>query len=54
LTLARHKQLTKEGRLEESLEEHRVIMDAFEKGDAKKAGKAMHAHLCNQEKALRD
>jgi DNA-binding FadR family transcriptional regulator len=29
-------------------------MDAFEKGDAKKAGKAMHTHLCNQEKALRD
>ena len=54
LTLARHKQLTKEGRLQESLEEHRVIMDAFEKGDAKKAGKAMHAHLCNQEKVLRD
>ena len=50
LMLARHRQLTKEGRLLESLNEHRAIMKAFEEKDSQAAAKAMYEHLCSQEK----
>ncbi len=53
LGLARHRQLTMQGRLQQSLDEHRGIMDAIKKGDPEKAASAMHRHLCSQEKALR-
>ncbi|MGB0723406.1 MAG: GntR family transcriptional regulator [Gammaproteobacteria bacterium] len=53
LLLARHRQLTHPGRLQASLEEHRAIMQALRDGEAEQAGKAMHLHLCKQEKVLR-
>jgi DNA-binding GntR family transcriptional regulator len=52
LGLARHRQLTKPGRLQESLQEHRQIMEALRVGDAEAAAAAMHFHLCSQQKAL--
>lgn len=54
LGLVRHRQLTKPGRLQESLQEHRKIMEALKSGDAEGAEKAMHFHLCNQQQALSD
>lgn len=52
LLLARHRQLQVPGRLQQSLEEHRMIMDAFRSGDAKAAQARMNHHLCQQEKSL--
>lgn len=52
LQLARHKQLTVPGRLQESLNEHRAIMQAFTDKDALAAQQAMEQHLCRQQKAL--
>ena len=52
LGLARHRQLTKPGRLQESLAEHREIMAALRGGDAEAAQQAMHKHLCSQQRAL--
>lgn len=52
LRLARHKQLTVPGRLDESLAEHRAIMEAFRAGDAKSAQQAMEQHLCRQQQVL--
>ncbi len=52
LGLARHRQLTKPGRLQESLQEHREIMAALRAGDADDAQRAMHKHLCSQQQAL--
>lgn len=54
LMLARHRQLTVPGRLQESLREHRRIMQALREHDAEAACRAMHAHLCRQEHILRD
>lgn len=54
LGLARHRQLTMEGRLQASLEEHREIMQALRQRDAEAAAAAMHNHLCRQERVLRD
>ena len=52
LLLARHRQLEVPGRLQQSLEEHRMIMDAFRNGDAIAAQERMNHHLCQQEKSL--
>jgi DNA-binding GntR family transcriptional regulator len=52
LVLARHRQLTAEGRLQKSIEEHREIMQALRIGDAEAASKAMFRHLCRQERVL--
>ncbi len=52
--LARHQQLIVKGRLEESLEEHRRIIEAIEAGDADRARKVMHVHLMNQYRALKE
>jgi DNA-binding GntR family transcriptional regulator len=54
LILARHRQLTLPGRLLESLEEHRAIMQALREGDAEATARAMHHHLCSQERVLRE
>lgn len=54
LMLARHRQLTLPGRLQESLEEHRTILRALKEGDAEAAGAAMHHHLESQERVLRE
>ncbi|MCB1866475.1 MAG: GntR family transcriptional regulator [Chromatiales bacterium] len=53
LVLARHRQLTMPGRLNASLAEHRELMRALRIGDADAAYRAMHEHLCRQERALR-
>jgi DNA-binding GntR family transcriptional regulator len=54
MVLARHRQLTVEGRLQESLEEHRKIIQALRVGDAEAASKAMFNHLCQQERVLKE
>ncbi len=54
LGLARHRQLTKPGRLQESLQEHRQIMQAIRAGDAEAAASSMHFHLCSQQQALNE
>ncbi len=53
LTLARHRQLTMDGRLDQSMQEHEQIMNALRARNAEQASKAMHKHLCSQEKILR-
>ena len=45
MKLNRAQSLLKDGRIEHSLEEHRTIMTALAKRDAKAANKAMQAHL---------
>jgi len=52
LKLSRLHSLSLEGRLQQSLEEHRVIMAAFETGDAEQAEKSMHDHLLYGREAL--
>lgn len=52
LKLSRLHSLSLEGRLQQSLEEHRTIMAAFEAGDAEKAEKSMHDHLLYGREAL--
>ena len=52
LLLARHRQLQVPGRLQQSLQEHRAIMQAFHAGDAESAQQKMNEHLCQQEKSL--
>ena len=52
LKLSRLHSLSLEGRLQQSLEEHRIIMAAFEAGDAGKAEKSMHDHLLFGREAL--
>ena len=52
LTLARHQQLRKPGRLQASIEEHRKIIDALRKGYAELAEACMKNHLLEQAKAL--
>lgn len=53
LGLARHRQLTSDGRLQASLNEHREIMAALRAGDSEAAASAMFNHLCSQERVLR-
>jgi DNA-binding GntR family transcriptional regulator len=52
LRLARHEQLKQSGRLQESLSEHRGLMDAFRQKAPELADQRMQRHLCNQWKAL--
>lgn len=54
LRLARHMQLTIPGRLQESLKEHRRIMDAFSKQDPDMADQNMQNHLKQQWYSLLD
>ncbi len=51
--LLRGRQLALPGRIEASLNEHRVLIDAFEQRDATRAERAMHDHLLAQLSALR-
>lgn len=52
LKLTRLHSLSLEGRLQQSLEEHRAIMAGFKARDAKRAEKAMHDHLISGREAL--
>ncbi|MGB7988631.1 MAG: GntR family transcriptional regulator [Candidatus Methylophosphatis roskildensis] len=52
LKLNRHDSLSRDGRLGESLEEHRQIMQAIEAGDALAAQNRMQAHLMRARAAL--
>lgn len=52
LKLSRLHSLSLEGRLQQSLDEHRLIMHALESGEAGKAEKAMHDHLLSGREAL--
>lgn len=52
LKLSRLHSLSLEGRLQQSLEEHRTIMAAFEANDAEKAEKHMQEHLLSSRQAL--
>jgi DNA-binding GntR family transcriptional regulator len=52
LRLLRGRQLNWPGRVQESIEEHRKLMDAIEAHDAALAGRLMHDHLLAQLTAL--
>ena len=52
LKLNRHDSLSREGRVGESLNEHRAIMQAIEAGDAEAAQLRMHEHLMSGRAAL--
>jgi len=52
LQLARQKQLTIPGRMQQSLDEHRQIMQGFRNADPLQAQQAMESHLCRQRDAL--
>lgn len=52
LKLSRLHSLSLEGRLQQSLDEHRGIIAAFEAGDAERAEKLMHDHLLYGRAAL--
>ncbi|MBS1144066.1 MAG: GntR family transcriptional regulator [Proteobacteria bacterium] len=52
LKLSRLHSLSLEGRLQQSLDEHRQIMAALQAGDAVKAEKLMHDHLLSGREAL--
>ncbi|MBW7902094.1 MAG: GntR family transcriptional regulator [Rhodocyclaceae bacterium] len=52
LKLTRLHSLSLEGRLQQSLEEHRAIMAGFKARDAARAEKAMHDHLLSGREAL--
>ncbi len=51
--LMRGRQLALPGRVAASLNEHRVLIDAFEQRDAQRAERAMHDHLLAQLAALK-
>jgi DNA-binding GntR family transcriptional regulator len=53
LRLSRHRSLKLEGRMSESLAEHRALMDALHKHDAEMARRVMKRHLLEQLAALR-
>lgn len=53
LRLSRHRSLKLEGRQQESLAEHRALMDALHRGDADAAEEIMKNHLQAQLAALR-
>ena len=48
MRLMRGRQLQLPGRIDASINEHRVLIDAFEQGDAARAERAMHDHLLAQ------
>ncbi len=52
LKLARHDSLSLEGRLQQSLEEHRQILAALEARDATRAENAMYEHLISGRQAI--
>ena len=52
LKLSRLHSLSLEGRLQQSLDEHRAIMTAFEAKDVARAEKLMHDHLLSGREAL--
>ena len=52
LKLSRLHSLSLEGRLQQSLDEHRAIMAAFEANDASRAERVMHDHLLSGREAL--
>ncbi len=52
LKLTRLHSLSLEGRLQQSLDEHRLIMAGFKAKDPKRAEKAMHDHLVSGREAL--
>ena len=52
LKLSRLHSLSLEGRLQQSLAEHRAIMAAIKAGDATMAGKLMHDHILRGREAL--
>ena len=52
LKLSRLHSLSLEGRLQQSLEEHRTILVALKAGDAARVEKAMHDHLLSGREAL--
>lgn len=52
LRLARHTQLTVKGRLKESLQEHRNLMEAFRRQDPDAVEQTMKEHLYAQMRAL--
>jgi DNA-binding GntR family transcriptional regulator len=53
MRLWRGRQLTLPGRLQDSINEHRVLIAAMRSGDAERAGRAMHDHLMAQLAALK-
>ncbi len=53
LRLLRGRQLHLPGRIEASLNEHRVLIDALAQRDARRAERAMHDHLLSQLAALK-
>ena len=53
LRLMRGRQLNLPGRIDASINEHRVLIDAFEQRDAVRAERAMHDHLMAQLAALK-
>jgi DNA-binding GntR family transcriptional regulator len=53
MRLMRGRQLKLPGRIERSINEHRVLIDAFVQRDAERAERAMHDHLMAQLKALK-
>lgn len=53
IRLMRGAQLALPGRVDASINEHRVLMDAFRQGDAARAERAMHDHLMAQLTALK-
>jgi DNA-binding GntR family transcriptional regulator len=52
ILLYRHRQLYHLDRFDQSIQEHRYILEAFRKGDASLAETCMKRHLANQCKAL--
>jgi len=53
LRLLRGRQLNLPGRIDASINEHRVLIDAFVRRDAARAERAMHDHLTAQLQALK-
>jgi DNA-binding GntR family transcriptional regulator len=53
MRLMRGRQLALPGRIDASINEHRVLIDAFEQRDAARAERAMHDHLMAQLVALK-
>jgi len=52
LRLARHHSLLAEGRVEQSLAEHRAVLAAIRARDAERAGELMHRHLTEGRAAI--
>jgi DNA-binding GntR family transcriptional regulator len=53
MRMMRGRQLALPGRIDASINEHRVLIDAFEQHDAARAERAMHDHLMAQLVALK-